>query len=215
MLIDLHTHSYPSSDDSLLRIEGLIAEAKHAGLDGICLTEHDRFWDPAHLQALSREFDFPLFPGCEVTTDEGHFLVFGLHKYVFGMHRAEFVRSLVGEAGGAIIAAHPYRRQLKRGRPHTKIDYEIMLTKAYETQNLASAHGIEVLNGRGAAEENEFSQEICDRYNLAGTGGSDAHSPGDVGKCATRLMHPAHSLEALVKLLRAGLFRPHYLGTAQ
>ena len=208
MLIDLHAHSYPGSDDSLLRIEELITEAKRTGLDGLCLTEHDMFWDVQHLQALSREFDFPLFPGCEVTTDEGHLLVFGLQEYVFGMHRAEFVRNLIHEAGGAIIAAHPYRRQFKQEEARSRVAYERMLTQAYQDQRLYYAHGVEVLNGRGSEEENTFAQEICVRYNLTGAGGSDAHRPGDVGSCATRFLKPVHTLEALVKALRGGLFQP-------
>ena len=208
MLIDLHAHSYPNSDDSLLPIEELITEAKRAGLDGLCLTEHDRFWDTQNLQALSREFDFPLFPGCEVTTDEGHLLVFGLHEYVFGMHRSEFVRNLVREARGAIIAAHPYRRQFKQEEAQSEATYERMLTQAYQDQSLSPAHGVEALNGRGSEEENAFAQEICARYSLAGAGGSDAHRPGDVGSCATRFPEPVHTLEALVKALRGGLFQP-------
>ena len=208
MLIDLHTHSYPSSDDSLLSIDALITEAKRAGLDGLCLTEHDRFWDARHLHTLSREFDFPLFPGCEVTTDEGHLLVFGLDRYVFGMHRAEFVRNLVHEAGGAIIAAHPYRRQLKQETAQSKAAYSRMLDQACRDQHLSSAHGVEVLNGRGSEVENAFAQELCARYNLTGTGGSDAHQPGDVGTCATRFLKPVHTLEALVQALRGGLCHP-------
>ncbi len=45
MIIDLHTHTYPRSGDSLLNPDVLIQEAKKLGLDGICLTEHDEFWD--------------------------------------------------------------------------------------------------------------------------------------------------------------------------
>ena len=45
MIIDIHTHTYPTSDDSTLTPEQLIKQSKHAGLDGICLTDHDGFWD--------------------------------------------------------------------------------------------------------------------------------------------------------------------------
>ena len=46
MIIDIHTHTYPTSDDSTLTPEQLIKQSKHAGLDGICLTDHDGFWEP-------------------------------------------------------------------------------------------------------------------------------------------------------------------------
>jgi len=83
-----------------------------------------------------------------------------------------------------------------------------MLDQAYRNQRLSSTHGVEVFNGRGSDEENAFVQELCARYNLTGTGGSDAHQPGDVGTCATRFLKPIHTLEALVQALRAGLFHP-------
>ena len=41
MLIDIHTHTYPTSDDSTLTPEELIIRAKLIGLDGVCLTDHD------------------------------------------------------------------------------------------------------------------------------------------------------------------------------
>ena len=88
MIIDIHTHTYPTSDDSTLTPEELIAKAKRIGLDGVCITDHDRFWDPKDIHALSREHDYLVLPGCEVTTEEGHLLVYGLKEYIFGMHKA-------------------------------------------------------------------------------------------------------------------------------
>ena len=44
MIIDLHNHTYPKSDDSFISPDELIIKAKDIGLDGICLTEHDSFW---------------------------------------------------------------------------------------------------------------------------------------------------------------------------
>ncbi|HIN06137.1 MAG TPA: PHP domain-containing protein, partial [Dehalococcoidia bacterium] len=40
LLIDLHLHTYPKSDDSFMTPDDLIEAAKSQGLDGICLTEH-------------------------------------------------------------------------------------------------------------------------------------------------------------------------------
>ena len=54
MIIDIHTHTYPTSDDSSLSPEQLIEEAKRIGLDGICITDHDGFWDPREIESLSR-----------------------------------------------------------------------------------------------------------------------------------------------------------------
>src|SRR3990172_2840212 len=53
-----------------------------------------------------------LSPSIEVNTEDGHILAFGVGRYVYGMHRIEELARLVEDAGGALVAAHPYRRQL-------------------------------------------------------------------------------------------------------
>ena len=85
MLIDLHTHSYPNSDDSFMDVNELIDGSKSLGLDGICLTDHDTFWSGDEIRELSNKHNFLIFPGCEINTESGHVLVFGLKKYEFGM----------------------------------------------------------------------------------------------------------------------------------
>ena len=110
MIIDLHTHTLPWSEDSNLKIPELIHQAKQAGLDGICLTEHVYFWNKDDLVKLSQEHDFLLLPGAEIDTYEGHILVFGVNKYSPDMHRSKYLRHVVDEAGGVMILAHPYRR---------------------------------------------------------------------------------------------------------
>ena len=78
----------------------MIREAKRIGLDGMCITDHDSFWDPDRTQELSRLHDLLVLPGCEVTTNEGHLLVYGLSEYVFGMHRASLVKELEAKGIG-------------------------------------------------------------------------------------------------------------------
>ena len=112
LLIDLHTHTYPKSDDSFVSVDDLIDRAKTLGLDGICLTEHDGFWSSDDVKNLSRRHGFLVLPGSEINTDAGHILVFGLEEYVFGLHKPAFLRRLVNKAGGVMVAAHPYRRRL-------------------------------------------------------------------------------------------------------
>ena len=54
MLIDLHTHTYPRSDDSFITVDELIESSKKKGLDGICLTDHDAFWSDEDLTKLTK-----------------------------------------------------------------------------------------------------------------------------------------------------------------
>lgn len=208
MIIDLHTHTYPTSDDSFLTPEQLIAEAQRVGLDGLCLTDHDGFWNPADVEALGRHHSFPVFPGCEVTTEEGHLLVFGLDQYIFGMHRAAFVRELVDRAGGVVVVAHPYRRCFQEKTATQGDSYDAMLERACQSQVFALADGVEVLNGRGSAAENAFAGQIARRFNLRGTGGSDAHRVQDIGTFATEFPTRIRTLQELIQELRAGNFQP-------
>ena len=112
MLIDLHNHTRPLSHDSLITADDLIVAAKERGLDAVCLTEHDFFWDVDEVRSLSKRHNFPAIPGVELNTEDGHFVAFGLEKWVYGMHRTDELVAMVKEAPGALIAAHPYRRQL-------------------------------------------------------------------------------------------------------
>jgi len=202
LLIDLHTHTKPWSDDSQLDIPELVHIAKQAGLDAICLTEHDWFREKDSLAKLSQEHDFLILPAVETNTDDGHFLVFGVEKYTFGMHRTEFLRDLVDEAEGAMILAHPYRRNFHNGD-----DVYDAVEKYYQKPFFHLVDAIEVFNGRASEMENKFSQELCRRLNLNGIGGSDAHSTSNIPSYATLFERKISNVEELIAELKAGRFK--------
>ncbi len=202
MLIDLHTHTLPWSDDSNLEIPELIHIAKQAGLDAICLTEHDWFRDKYALAKLSQEHGFLVLPAVETNTDDGHFLVFGLEKYSFGMHHTEYLKRIVDEVGGVMILAHPYRRNL-----YSDDDIHDTVEQYYQKPFFRFVDTIEVLNGRASARQNEFSQELCRRLNMKGVGGSDAHAISDIPSCATLFERKVSNVEELIAELKAGRFR--------
>ncbi len=202
MLIDLHTHTLPWSDDSNLEILELIPLAKQAGLDAICLTEHDWFRDKDTLTRLSQEHDFLILPGVEINTEDGHFLVFGVDKYSFGMHHTEYLKRVVDEVGGAMVLVHPYRRQLR-----DENDLEDAVEQYRQNPFFHFVDIIEVLNGRATERENQFSQELCRRLGLKDAGGSDAHSISDMPSCATLFEREISNVEELISELKAGRFR--------
>jgi len=201
LIIDLHCHTKPWSDDSFLEPTELIQQAKQAGLDAICLTEHEWFWDKKALARLGQEHGFLVLPGVEINTDDGHFLVFGIEEYSFGMWRTEYLRQIVDEAGGVMVLAHPYRRNFYRD------DLQTAVERYCQKPFLQLVDTIEVLNGRASARETEFSQELCRRLNLKGIGGSDAHSTSDMPSCATLFERKISNVEELITELKAGRFR--------
>ncbi|MCJ7744333.1 MAG: PHP domain-containing protein [Dehalococcoidales bacterium] len=203
MIIDLHAHTKPWSDDSNLDATELIRRAKQAGLDGICLTEHDWFWDSEAVARLSEENDFLVLPGVEINTEEAHFLVFGLEQYNFGMWRVETLRSFVDDVGGVMIMAHPYRRRL-----YMDDNVPAAVERYYQRPFFKLIDAIEVLNGKATARQNEFSQELCRRLNLKGIGGSDAHVAADIPSSATLFERRIGSVAELIAEIKAGRFRP-------
>ena len=207
MVIDLHSHSYPKSDDSFMAVDELIEAAKTAGLDGTCLTEHDAFWSADEVNALSRRHNFLVLPGSEINTDVGHVLVFGLENYVFGLHKLAFLGAMVQQAGAVVVAAHPYRRRfLEEPAKETSARTE-MLDRASGDALFQICDAIEVVNGRGTPTQNRFSKDLGELLGARTTGGSDAHRMNQVGTAATFFPHSIKNLDDLIHELRAGRFR--------
>lgn len=211
MLIDLHIHSYPASEDAFAGVDEVIERAKALGLEGICLTEHDAFWPAAEVAELRRRHNFAVFAGCEVNTDAGHILVFGPERYVFGMHKPDFLRREVNRCGGVMIAAHPYRRRFLAEPGRKAAARAEMLARALADDFFLSCDGLEGVNGRGSVAENEFSQDIAAAFHLKTTGGSDAHRLEQLGTAATRFERPVSCLADLIGELKAGRFRAEVL----
>jgi predicted metal-dependent phosphoesterase TrpH len=214
VLIDLHTHTHPLSHDSLLSPNELIDAAKAAGLDGVCLTEHDFFWDPAEAAALSKRHDFLVIPGIEVNTEDGHIVVFGLDRFVYGMHRLHELARMAEAAGAVMIAAHPYRRQLPFELRHEG-DWTDALERAVANPACSHVTAIESQNGRGSERENAFSTEVAVRLSLPTVAASDAHERKDIGRCATEFERKVTGLEDLIAELKAGRFRALILRPAR
>ena len=208
LLIDLHTHTYPRSDDSFMSPDELVDAAKERGLDGVCITEHDHFWDPFDIVELSQRHNFLVLPGCEINTDGGHLLVYGLNQYVFGMHKTDTLRSYVDQAGGVIIAAHPYRRRYLRENRHVPDYQSSMVEKACSDPFFSYCDSLEAFNGRARQGENDFSVDLAQRLGLGMVGASDSHRVTHLGSVATEFSSEITCLDDLIKELRAGRCQP-------
>jgi hypothetical protein len=205
VLIDLHCHTFPLSDDSFLSPDQLIDRARAAGLDGVCLTEHDSVWEPRKLRELAQRHNFLIIPAIEVNSEDGHILVFGLNRHVNGMHQLPQLARLVAEAGGAMIAPHPYRQFT----PLLRMDddfWTMALERAVANPAFQYVCALEAINGRSTQDENLFSWQLCARLGLPAVAGSDAHEISDVGTCATRFQRSIADVQDLVRELKAGRF---------
>lgn len=214
MIIDLHYHTcVPGSlrTRDLLdynRRNALVYKAKQRGLDGICLTEHDKVWDDEAVRALTQEHGFLVLRGMEVSTNYaefGHVLVYGIDRYISGMWDAEKLARLVETEGGIMYVAHPFREVYSWG--DEGLVPSITIEEACRMPIFQLAQGMEVCNGATHQRANEYAWEVCVALGLNGTGGSDAHSTVGVGSCATLFENPISCQEDLVRELKAGRFQ--------
>ena len=203
-VVDLHVHSFPASPCATDAIDEMILEAKRIGLNAICITDHNYLWPREQIAALSEKYDFTVFRGNEITTDQGDMVVFGFYEDIQGIISIGDLQRKVAAAGGVIIAAHPFRGF------KTFDTTQLGLTPESASQRplFKSVNAIEVLNGKVTPTENEFARQVADVLNLSGSGGSDAHAADEVGQYATEFDAPLRNEKDLVDALRSGNYHP-------
>ncbi len=204
MIIDLHVHTHPASPCSSARVDQVIEEAKNIGLDGICLTDHNHAWDPVLVEGLRQGHGFLVIRGNEITTDQGDTVVFGLERDIQGIIRLEDLSQEVQEAGGFIIAVHPFRGFLT----FNVEDLGLTPEKAMERPLFRHVGAMEVLNGKVTEKENRFAKDVAEGLGMPITGGSDAHEVSEVGVYATRFATRIKDEKDLIEALKSGKYTP-------
>lgn len=203
MLVDLHVHSLHTPG---CRLEPSLAieKAEAVGLDGICFADLGGWPLAAELAALRGQTDLAVLVGAEIPTDHGRYLVFVPDPASttpeailgppdeHGLWPARAVVDRVREAGGAVVAAHPYDRHVDPPAG----DYILTL------RGLAAVEGI---TGTRSNDVNELAIEAADHLALPCVGGSAAHDNYDrIGRAATLFRDEVRDEAALVAALRAG-----------
>jgi len=202
MYLDLHLHTTAYSPCSSMTPDELMIAAKDAGLDGVCITEHNIVWPLEDVEAISKKHGLPVFRGVEITTTGGDILVFGLEEVPNEILTPMELKAHVDAVGGAAIAAHPFRGFLVFGFGVLKMD----LKDAIDNPTFSHVHGLEVCNSMVTDEENDFARRVAESMRLIKIGGSDAHSPGTVGTCVTRFEDVLEDEKALVAAILSGRF---------
>ncbi len=163
MKFEIHCHS--TFSDGLNTVKEMFSAAKENGLDGLCITDHDTLDEYRLEEKYSKLFGLKTMAGVEVTTPIGHVLVYGLKKIPSPIDIGEFLEE-VRKRGGISVLAHPYYSYFK--------DVQSDIIKKFDA--------VEVINGGVTYEQNLFAIKLAKKYGMTGTGGSDAHIRGMVGK---------------------------------
>lgn len=201
-VIDLHLHTAPASACASDPVDDMINEAKRIGLDAICLTDHNHVWQQRRVEELRAKHDFVLLRGNEITTDQGDMLVFGFYQDIRGIIPLTDLRSQVLEAGGIMIAAHPFRGFLTFGVGQLGLTVDA----ARQRPLFKMVDGIEIRNGKVTDEENRFAEEVAEALGLPALAGSDAHQVSEVGRYATRFNGPVENETALIAAIKEGRY---------
>ena len=180
----------------------LIQRAKFVGLDGVCITEHNQLWSVEALEKLRRKHNFLVLGGVEVDTDYGHILVFGLHQSVLNVYRIEELRELVDEAGGVMIAAHPFRYVLSEYSNPTPSVEAVSQRSVFQFVD-----AIEVYGGMSSLTEGNLAAQVGDHLKLKAIAGSDAHAILQVGQCFTIFENSIKDEGQLISEIKQGRCR--------
>lgn len=169
MLVDMHTHTRYGSNCSYADPSDLVRRAKQVGLGGVCITEHELYWEETALSRLSQEQGLPVFGGVEVETDWGPVLTFGLREPLWGVVSARELRRLVDAAHGFMVACHPFRGDAAY-TPGPSLD------KICARPIFGVVDAVEVFNGSAHRRELELGLQAMARLGMKGVAGSDCHA---------------------------------------
>lgn len=193
MLIDIHVHERTHSPCALMSLEEAVEAARVAGLDAVCITNHNSL-DIRYADYL-KTVDFPVFVGVEMRTVQGDILAYGLDSLPFDQEpdARDFVDFVVSR-NAFCCAAHPFRRY---GGGIGDYVYK-----------LSGLHGVEVFNGANREEENHRALAACRELGLVATAGSDAHEIDEIGRFALWLPEMVSLEQELACALKSGKCRP-------
>lgn len=191
--IDLHIHSKNSGDNDS-DPEEMIERAIEIGLDGIAFTEHYYYEASEELMPFIYKYknSITIIRGVEFSASDGHCLVFGFNTDDISGKDTSIGQliKIVDSLGGIAIPAHPYRGINSIG--------DSLL-------NLSGLFAIEGFNGCSMPAFNQKAIKAAAILNIPFIGGSDAHSPNEVGSCYTAFYEPV-TQENIVSLLKKGNF---------
>jgi predicted metal-dependent phosphoesterase TrpH len=204
---DLQIHTTRS--DGTASPEAIVRYADaHTNLDLIAITDHDDFRgaEEARNAAARTNARVDVIPGIEVTTRSGHLLALYLHDPVPSFRSIEATMEAVWKQDGVVVVPHPLSwltasygaRSIERVRKHAAASGKVA--------------GIELANPTPVAQlrQRRARRLNRDRWQLAETGGSDAHFLEFIGAAVTRFpgLRPADLRAALIAGLTVAEERP-------
>jgi predicted metal-dependent phosphoesterase TrpH len=197
--VDCHVHTV-ASGDSVLTLEELADRARQAGLDAVCVTDHNV--THAAVAAAERDLGVRIIIGEEIRTRDGDVIgLFLTERIPYVLPLAEVI-GLIRSQGGLVYVPHPFdpvRSSLGAVLPALCAEGAVDV--------------IEVFNAKIADQSlNARALSLARSSGLPGGAGSDAHDAPGVGAAYLDMPDfdgPASFLAALAEARVTGEFRDH------
>ncbi len=185
--LDLHVHT-AGSPDAHTKIENLPEIMRARGLDGLAITEHNKF-DPPNLP------DVLIVPGVEISSRDGHILALGVKENIPSRLSADETITRIHDQGGVAIIAHPHDPVSSR----VKIADLKVRPDAVETVN-SDALSFHISNWLARRDARKFE--------LPQVGGSDSHIPESIGDAYTVVDSNSRDVRGVLEAIKAGRVHP-------
>jgi len=188
--LEFHSHTI-FSKDSLTTPEQLVKTCRRKGIDRVVVTDHNTIAGARACQTLAPEL---VIVGEEIKTTRGELLASFIEEEIpAGLSPQETIRRLKDQ-GAFISVSHPF--DIYRGGHWNEQDL---------LEILPDVDAIEVFNSRCWSQEfNQQAQEFAKEHDVAGTVGSDAHAPLELGR-AVLLLEQFQGPDEMRKVIRRGI----------
>ena len=186
---DLHVHSLFSPDSSA-ELGQVVEQLPLSGLQGFALTDHNSLRGYARLRELQERFPrYLMIPGVEVSTLDGHLLVYSVDALP-PLHRplTETLEWVDAHQGVAVLA-HPFRFFHGVGE---------------KLAGSARVTAMETVNGHSSLVANERAELVAARRGLGQTGGSDSHNLSELGRAYTMFPDGVRTVDDILEAIRRG-----------
>ncbi|MBY8982954.1 MAG: PHP domain-containing protein [Candidatus Lokiarchaeota archaeon] len=191
--LDLHIHSIYSGD-SIIKPKEIIKYIQYIGLDGFAICDHNNLKAFKKLENEGKKNDLVVIPGMEIETDIGEVIGLFLENEISTKNQ-DFISIVenIKENNGLIIIPHPFDF-LRRNHLKIKLLNENIIKKYID--------GVEIINSRIIFKTCiKNAKKFKDKYPLFETGGSDAHTPKEIGNAYTLINNTEKSLESIKRSL--------------
>ncbi|MDI7275238.1 MAG: PHP domain-containing protein [Anaerolineae bacterium] len=190
MRLDLHVHTYHSSD-SLLAPDDIVQAARRRGLDGLAILDHDTIGGALE---LCERAPFLVIVGEEIKTAEGEIAGLFLRERIPPGLSPEETIAAIREQGGVVYVPHPLDRLRRSALGRRSLERVIDRVDA-----------LEVFNARDLIRQNgELARRLAVAHGLAMGAGSDAHVAYEIGRGYVEI-EPFDSPSSFLAALRHGV----------